>query len=400
MKGNTWSIQRFYILVFIVCVAGMSQGLLIPLLTTLLEVQGVPSSYNGMSAAALYVGILVMAPVCAPVVKRFGYKRSIVAGLLLTTAAVILFPLFSGFWIWTFLRFWVGVGDSLLHYATQLWITATAPALERGKRISQYGLAYGLGFGIGPLGMNLLEFGFFVPFTVLTIILVVASLVVQKLDDGAMNLTETEETGKQKEFGSIKQIYRIGLIALCPALLYGFLEAAIAGNFPVYALREGISKAWISVLISAFVWSSLATQVPLGIIGDRYGRKNVLIIVCFFGSIGMALIPFMVPNVYLLFITFALVGALVGSLFSLGLAYMIDILPSRFIPAANALAAVHFSVGSMLGPYVGGVFIQYFGGGFLFYFIAFVLFAFVILAMTYRVSVSTRVHPQQKAAIS
>ncbi|MBA4493382.1 MFS transporter [Paenactinomyces guangxiensis] len=390
---NTWSIRRFRILVLIVSVTGMSQGLLIPLLTTLLEEQGVSSSSNGLSAAALYAGILVMSPICAPVVKRIGYKRSIIIGLLITTAAVILFPMFTGIWIWSLLRFWVGVGDSLLHYATQLWITATAPLDERGKRISQYGFCYGLGFGIGPLGMNLLELGFIVPFMVLAVVLGITLYFTRLLDSGRPDLDGTEE--KRKESVKLWKIYRIALIALCPPILYGLLETALAGNFPVYGLREGISKAWISVLISAFVWGSLAFQVPLGILGDKIGRKNILIIACFLGSVGMAVMPLLVSNVLLLFIAFLLVGGVVGSLFSLGLAYLTDLLPARYLPAANAVASVHFSVGSILGPYVGGVLIQWIGGNALFYFLSIALASFVLLAIFYRVSAETATEIQK-----
>ncbi|SEN51468.1 MFS transporter [Lihuaxuella thermophila] len=401
---HTWSVKRFRILVLIVGVAGMSQGLLIPLLTTLLEEQGVSSSHNGLSAAALYAGILLMSPFCAPVVKLLGYKRSIIAGLWVTTVAVILFPVYTGIWMWSFLRFWVGVGDSLLHYATQLWITLTAPAEERGKRISQYGFAYGLGFGIGPLGINLLQWGFYAPFLVLLAVLAVTFYFAGQLDSPAWRSESTGEghTGKNRA-GSVRifEIYRVGLIALCPAVLYGLLETALAGSFPVYGLREGMSKAWVSVLISAFVWGSLAFQVPLGILGDKMGRKKLLMGVCLLGAIGMGLIPSLIPNVYLLFIAFGLTGGLVGSLFSLGLAHLTDLLPPSHLPTANAVASVHFSVGSILGPYVGGLLIQWTGGKSLFYFLAFSLLCFVLLASLYRVRENTaeKKKPTTKPAV-
>lgn len=381
---HSWSLKRFRLLVVIVGVAGLSQGLLIPLLATILEEQGISPSMNGISASALYLGILCTAPFCEPIVKRFGYKLVIVGGLVVVAGAIALFPIWKGFWAWTFLRFIVGVGDSFLHYATQLWITSTAIKSERGKRISQYGFCYGLGFGLGPLGLNLLYFGMNVPFLVMLTILGVVILFSFKLDSG---YEEVSERSGQKNISSVKvtTIYKLGLIALFPALLYGFLEAAIAGNFPIYGLQEGVSKGWISILITSFVWGSLIFQVPMGILGDRWGRKRLLMSVCSIGAVGMVIIPFLVPNVYLLIIAFTLVGGLLGSLFSLGLAYMTDILPSRYLAKGNMIASVHFSIGSICGPYMGGIFIQYLGGGFLFTFIAALLVFFVLLAIFYRV---------------
>ncbi|MBH8606369.1 MFS transporter [Thermoactinomyces sp. CICC 10521] len=382
-----WSIARFRILVLIVCVAGMTQGLLIPLLTTLLDEQGINPAVNGLSAAALYIGMLIASPFGARVVKRKGLKWTILFGLCTVGGATILFPLSSNVWIWSFLRLVVGAGDSLLHYATQLWITTTAPAVQRGKRISQYGFAYGLGFGIGPLGMNLLVFGKFMPFLAVLAVLGISLCLSLRLDNGSLPESAEVASGKRQRNGAqLRRIYLTGLVALCPPVLYGFLETALSGNFPVIGLKEGLSKGWISILISAFVWGSLLLQVPLGTLGDRIGRKRILIATCCLGSLGMFLIPLLLSNVIYLLIAFTLIGGFVGSLFSLGLAYATDLLAADDLPAANAIAAMHFSVGSILGPYLGGYLIEWFGSPALFWFIGSSLLVFVLLALLYPVT--------------
>lgn len=380
---ETWSNKRFYILVLVVCITGASQGLLIPLLTLLLEEQGVSPDMNGLSAAALYLGVLAISPLCAPLVRRFGYKRMILLGLSITGLGVALIPFFSGIWAWSVLRFFVGVGDSLLHYATQLWITTTALESERGKRISQYGFAYGLGFGIGPLGLNLLHFGEEVPLWTLLSLLAINLYLVFQLQEGTSPVMTEQQRGETAK-RPVATVYRVGLVALCPALLYGFLEASLAGNFPVIGLREGLSKSWISILISAFVWGSLVFQIPLGILGDKIGRKRLLMSVCSIGAVGMFLIPFLMPNVWALLLAFSLIGGMIGSIFSLGLAFLTDLLPARYLPVANVIASIHFGLGSMLGPYLGGLLIKEWGGHALFYLIAGALALFVLLALTYR----------------
>ncbi|WP_164491622.1 MFS transporter [Staphylospora marina] len=383
MQGH-WSLNRFRLLIAVMGISGVTQGLTIPLLTALLEAQGVSPGWNGLSAAFLYFGILVMTPFCAGIIRRIGYRAAILAGLLAALVPNVLFPLFSGLWLWSFLRFVLGLGDSLLHYASSLWITTNAPEHERGKRISQYGLAYGLGFGIGPLGMNLLPFGQWMPFAVVILILLVALWATWKLDglsSPAEEEDETESSGKVR----IVSVYRLGLVALCPAMLYGFLETALTGNFPVVGLREGMTESRISLLISAFVWGSLLFQVPLGHLGDRFGRKRVLTVICSLGAAGMALIPLWLAQPIPLFLAFVLTGGLLGSIYSLGLAYLADILPGRFLPLANAVASIHFSVGSLLGPVIGGMLIEWMGGESLFYFLSVVLSGFVVLAVAYRV---------------
>lgn len=383
-----WSQKRFWILIWIVATAGISQGMLIPILSVLLERQGVSISENGLSTSMLYLGMLSITPFCPTIIRKIGYRTGIVIGLGIVTCCVFLFPIFASFWIWMVLRFLVGVGDSLLHFTTQLWITSTAPDHLRGRKISQYGLAYGLGFGIGPLFMQLLPFGVAVPFIVLGIILLFTFLLLFQLEGGrATFLTQTDSKEKLR----IGTVYRIGLVALCPAILYAFLESALAGNFPIIGLRSGLSESWISTLISTFVWGSLFFQVPLGLLGDRIGRKPLLIGICLLGGIGMFFIPSLLTNQVGLFVMFGLVGGLTGSLFSLGLTYLTDLLPKRYLALGNTIASMHFSIGSIIGPYLGAVLIQGLGGSGLFYFLAGSMIFFVFLALVY---------PVQKAILS
>ncbi|SFS41823.1 MFS transporter [Marininema halotolerans] len=370
----------FLVLLGVVATAGLTQGLLLPLVATLLEKKGVSSSMNGLHATALYLGILLSTPFCGWLVRRYGYRFVILIGMVLLLGCTFLFPIFTGFVPWMVLRFLIGVGDSILHYATQLWITAESPVHLRGRRVSQYGLAFAMGFGLGPLGMNLLKWGEWVPFITMGVLLLFVFGGTFFLKDQRPPVDSRVEASRSR----MLRIYRWSFVALCPAFLYGFLEATLSGSFPVYGLRNGLGTSWVSILISAFVYGSLLFQLPLGILSDRLGRKKVLGGICFIGAIGMAVIPLVIENAWLLLLVFALVGGLLGSLFSLGLAFLADILPMEDLPEGNALASAHFAIGCVLGPYIGGVLIQSVGGDSLFYLIAGTLLAFVILTLRYQ----------------
>ena len=383
--AHTWSQGRFRILLVIIALAGMTQGLLIPLLTTMLEQRGVSSSINGLNAASMYVGMLLMAPFVGSVVRRIGYNGAILTGLSAIACCAFLFPLFDGPPVWSVLLFLVGVGDYLLHYSTQLWVTSTSPAETRGRHIALYGFAFGAGFGLGPLGLNLLTWGLWVPFSIMGLCLLAAVMLAARLEPGKPPAEKGK--GKARIGGKSADIYRWAFVALCPAFLYGFLDASLAAGFPVYGHREGLGTGWISVLLSAFVCGGLVLQMPLGLLSDRFGRKNVLMTICLLGGTGLAAVPHFTGQPAVLLGLFGLIGGLLGSLYSLGLAYLADILPSSHLPEANAIAGAHFGVGSMIGPYAGGLLIHHVGGGGLFYAIATAFLAFVLLAALYPVSV-------------
>ena len=68
----------------------------------------------------------------------------------------------------------------------------------------------------------------------------------------------------------------------------------------------------------------------------------------------------------------------VGSLYSLGIAYMTDLLPRSLLPTGNLMVSITFSFGSMSGPILGGIFIDLLPNTSFFYFITAILAAIVL----------------------
>lgn len=369
---------RFWVLIVMVAIAGFSQGMLLPVLAIMLDKIGVPPSLNGLNAAALYIGILLASPFIEKPVRRYGYKPIIVAGLVIVMGSVILFPFWQVFWFWFILRIIVGIGDNMLHFATQVWITSTSPEAKRGRNIALYGLAFGLGFGIGPLMTRLLSVNEFLPFIIATCASLLAWLFLISLKNEWPD-NEFETASGLGTWAKYKEVIRLSWFALLPGFGYGFLEASLHGNFPVYAVRSGITIEWVSILLPAFVAGSLLTQLPLGMLGDRIGRRKLLLYITFLGFVSFLGAIFVEFSMTLLLLSFIMTGAIIGSLFSLGITYMADLLPRGLLPTGNVMAGVFFAVGSICGPLVGGLFIEWFERGSLYYSMAGMLF-FVFVA--------------------
>ncbi|MGZ9584197.1 MFS transporter [Paenibacillus marinisediminis] len=377
--SSTW---QFIILITVVMFTGLSQGLLLPLLTIFLERMGVPSDVNGLNATALYIGTFGMMFFVERILMKIGFKRMLLSGMLTVTIALLMFPLFPSMWVWFVLRIFVGIGDSALHYATQLWAVTVSPSDRRGRNISLYGMAYGVGFSFGPLGINLLKINDAAPFIALVIMfLIVMAVVWYLLPNLKANeiLNESERPAKR-----YRRSYQWAWFALLPSLLYGYMEASMNSNFPVYALRIGLDEQWIGTLLPFFGIGGLILQLPLGMLSDRVNRKVVLICCGLLGGLGFYMIPLAGDNTWLLLILFMLVGGLVGSFFSLGLAYAADILPKAYLPSANVIASIHFSLGSLIGPNLGGLGIQYISNSSMFLFLGTWYILFSIVGIRFR----------------
>ncbi|MCU6707250.1 MFS transporter [Paenibacillus sp. J5C_2022] len=372
--------QRFILLLLVIIVAGMSQGLLLPLLSILLEQAGVPPEQNGMNSAAMYIGIFGTMLFIEKPVRRFGYKPVILAGIALITTACLLFPATSSLSVWFLLRLLVGVGDSALHYSTQLWIVSSSPAERRGRYISLYGMSYGLGFSLGPLGINLLTFGDHVPFYVSSAFYLSVMLLMLRVRNERPPAYK-REAGERNRF---RAAYRLAWFALIPSFLYGLMEASMNSSFPLYGMRIQLEEHVISLLLLSFGIGGLLLQLPLGIWSDRIGRKPILIGCGIVGASAFLAVPLAGDHVLTLIVLFMMAGGVVGSFYSLGLAYAADIMPVPILPVVNVIASIHFSIGSMTGPTLGGYGIQYVSEHSIFLFLGGAFLLFGLLGFLFR----------------
>ncbi|UJL47298.1 MFS transporter [Virgibacillus sp. NKC19-16] len=368
---------RFWILIALVTISGFSQGMLLPLLSIILEQNGVPSSVNGLHATGLYIGVLIASPFMEKPMQRFGFKPIIIVGGMLVFISLTLFPLWEALWFWFILRVTVGIGDQMLHFGTQTWITTAATKETRGRSIAYYGMFFGLGFALGPLMTQLLAVNEALPFIVSAIlsILVWSSMLFVRNKWPERDIDTVSTTNS---IGRFLQTGKIAWVALLPGFGYGFLEASLHSIFPIYGIRIGHDVGMLSLIIPCFAAGSLITQLPLGMLSDRFGRRTILLFVLTAGTACFALAAALESSVVALFILFTLAGMFVGSLFSLGISYMTDLLPGNLLPAGNLMVGITFSLGSISGPLLGGWYVELFPGISFFYLIVAVLVIIIV----------------------
>ncbi|GAK05992.1 major facilitator family transporter [Geomicrobium sp. JCM 19037] len=374
---------RFTMLIIMVFVAGFIQGMLLPLLAILLEDAGYSSAMNGLNAIALYIGVLIASPFIEHPVRKFGYKPVISIGLICVIITLLLFPLWQSFWLWFILRLIIGIADNMVHFSTQVWITSTSSKAVRGRNVAIYGLAFSAGFAGGPLMTHVLAIDERLPFISAALFCAIVWLIMLKLkNEWPDNVIETAQ--QSGTLGRYWLVIKWAWFAFLPPLTFGFMEAAIHGSYPIYAMRMNIDIEWISLMLPAFVIGGVVTQIPLGLVSDRLGRKRVLLTLAFLGAVIFLSIPFYEQHLGAVTLAFLIAGGLLGSFYSLGLMYMADLVPKQLLPTGNVLIAISFSLGSMLGPVTGGILIDYAGRGSIYYAIGFLLLVVVIAGSLFK----------------
>ncbi|MGN4127441.1 MFS transporter [Lysinibacillus sphaericus] len=354
---SDYSRKRFAILVLIVSISGFSQGMLLPLISIIFERDGVSSALNGLNATGLYIGTLLISPFIEQPLRKWGYKPIILIGGALVFVSLLVFPLWKSVTFWFILRLFIGVGDHALHYATQTWITSTTDHKSLGKGMAIYGLSFSMGFAVGPLMVRLIQISEAMPFIVSSIMCLFAwSFVFFLRNEKPERLTGDMNA---RGWNRYKAAILFGWIAFLGPFVYGFLESSLNALFPVYALRKGFEVDMIPIILSVFTFGGILTQVPLGALGDKIGRRIVLMTGSFGGAILFAIASFLEHSQMAVAIAFFCAGTLVGSMFSQGITYMADLTPKELLPTGNLLCGIALSIGSLTGPFLGGIYLEF-----------------------------------------
>ncbi len=169
-------------------------------------------------------------------------------------------------------------------------------------------------------------------------------------------------------------------VLMLPVLLVSIDNTVLA--FAVPAIAEALSPSsaeqlWI---VDSYSLVLAALLVPMGAIGDRIGRRKLLLI----GSTGFAVISALAaftPSALLLVVARALLGIFGAMLMPATLSIIRNVFSdANERRIAIAVWATGFSAGAALGPIVGGFLLEHFYWGSVFLMALPILVPFLILA--------------------
>jgi MFS family permease len=153
-----------------------------------------------------------------------------------------------------------------------------------------------------------------------------------------------------------RDVLMICLVIFCADLVTGILSP----TFSLYAKDLGASLTLIGMLSSVVGLTQMITAMPISVQSDKSGRKIVLIL----GMASFALATFLfalAPNAYFLFPGRVLVGVGSVATFSIGVAYVADIVTPAERGLAYGLYATAMGVGFGVDPLIGALVALHYG---------------------------------------
>ncbi len=157
-------------------VVNLVYGITLPLLSLILDSQGVSRTVIGLSIVAQAAGGVILAPIMSRFIVRFGAAHVMQGATLLAAATIIALGIFPDFYAWFPLRFILGASAAMLWSASETVINELADDNWRGRILGIYGSAGAAGFALGPLVLVITGTSGILPFAVTAVLVASASL--------------------------------------------------------------------------------------------------------------------------------------------------------------------------------------------------------------------------------
>jgi FHS family L-fucose permease-like MFS transporter len=133
---------------------GMAHGMLDVLNKHFQEILQISKARSGLIQFSVYMAYFLMALPAGYFMRRFGYKKGIIFGLLLFSGGALLIAAttsFESFWLFLIFLFILGCGLTTLETAANPYTTKLGPAGSEERRINLSQSFNGMAWTIGPL---------------------------------------------------------------------------------------------------------------------------------------------------------------------------------------------------------------------------------------------------------
>lgn len=338
--------------------AGASMSLSFPLLSLALEARGVDAATIGWSAAGHGMGVLLGAPFFGRMIHRLGPTGTMQAGLFATALVVLVLPLHVDPLFWFVARLAIGAASAAVFVVSEAAVNALAEESRRGRILGLYASLFCIGYAAGPLIVFWVGSEGYAPFAIGAGLLL-AGIVPARLAGAANEALSGDEASLR--LSRLRLILRMAPLPIASIFMFGLLEAGQFALLPLYGLGSGLDAGQNGIMLSVWIAGNIVFQVPVGWIADRWSRTGMLALMCLVSLASLACLPWLIADPLWLWPLMLLMGASLGSLYTLSLALLGEKFRGADLAVANTGFIIAIEMGVMVGPPVGGTAMHLFG---------------------------------------
>ncbi|MER9443776.1 MFS transporter [Mesorhizobium sp. M0340] len=339
-----------------VSVFAIAQGLSYPLLSFILQRQGVSPAIIGLSAAMTPIGFIVSSPLVPALARRFGAGRTALTCAALSALVLALIGWTQNVYLWFPLRFLIGAVTNPLYVLSEVWVIALAPPARRGRVMGIYSTIISAGFAAGPLCLLAVGTVGWPPFLVgIGAFLFCGACLASVL----ARLPKVDESGHRVSvLGFVPQAW----LLLSAVIVAAGFEQAVLALLPVYGTHYGIAEAHMSALLSVMIAGNIAMQVPLGLLAERLTARLVRFICVSMTVLGCALLPVFIETPLIWPCVFVW-GAISYGIYTMSIIELGERFTGSALVAGNAAFSLMWGIGGIAVPPLAGSAMDVVGAG-------------------------------------
>jgi MFS family permease len=352
----------------VIAVNQLGFGIIVPVTPLYARTFGVSEAAIGLVVAVYGLGRFLFSVPVGQAADRFGRRRTIFAGTLLTCAGSLLCGLADDFGRLLLYRFIAGIGSTAVITGTQIVVADVASRENRGRMMGTYQGFFAFAVGVGPSigGVVAVLAGPRAPFFVFAALTLIAgTLALTQLPEtaprtagraGRSSLPPESRSGAPQR-GVVRRLLTSPGF-LCVSLVT--FQAAFTRTGAIFSVvplvgveRIGLDAAAIGLAITSGNLLNLATIAAAGVLVDRYGRKPVIIPSCLISACAFA--GFAYALSYPAFVVSAILWGIGSALGGSAAAYAADQAPPGGNGITMGIYRMLSDAGYIIGPALLGV---------------------------------------------
>ena len=328
-------------------IVNLVYGLTLPLLSIVLDAQGVSKTVIGLSIVAQASAGVLLAPFIPRLIIRAGAARVMQGAALLAAATLLVLGLVQDVYLWFPLRFLLGASAAMLWSASESVINELAADNWRGRIIGIYGSAGAAGFALGPIVLLITGTQGLLPFVVTAVVVVTASLPLFWLGREARVDSREPHVSLRRIFAFVPHIMLLNFA-------YAAAVESFIAFFPLFGIHVGLGEARSLSLLTTFALGGVVLQLPLGWLADHMERQKLLLACIILTIVGFMVFPDLIGRKFAGPVFAFTLGGVEGVIYALGMVLLGQRFRGTELAAASVLYTGMWGAGTMVGPVIVG----------------------------------------------
>ena len=322
----------------------MSLGLLATVLSLKLTIEGFSTQMTGMILTSYFIGSVVGAIYCRPLIRSVGHIRAFTAFASLATAMIMLHGFYISAFAWAVFRFFTGIATIGLFMVIESWFNECAQSQTRGRVFSIYMVVCYLG---GSVGQQLLNIG---DIKDQTLFFVIGFLLVSCIIPIALTRSIHPQMPKTAPV-KLKIIIKKAPLGILGCFTAGLTNSSFYTMGPVFCHQTNLSVSQISYFMAITVLGGLLFQWPLGLFSDRFDRSKVIpVLGGVFAVISALMIVASQGTFWVFMAAMAMFGGIMFTIYPAAVARAHDMFEPKDVVNVSSALLLFYGIGSVIGP--------------------------------------------------